>query len=347
MKEIKGYYIVWIFMLAILMGGKAQAMEQVKDSKAQEILIKMQKEQEQVKVLQLEILVDRQSMMQCAFDSNAGVSYINLFGSEVWVDEKAKITYVKQDGKYYFEPNEGDDFVDNEIEDITDEISDENSLAGMTYDGIVMFKNQECYKLTNIQNVDGEEIYTDYYINMQYQLAGVVTQSGESSSEIVLTYPESYSIPGEVKKNAELVAGYKTKKSKVTYISKTVKGKTVFYAQSAKGAKGSLKILDNIKVCGKTYKVYGISSEAFKGNKKITSVTIGKNVVKIGKKSFYKCSRLKNVKIYSKSLNYVGSKAFYGNAKKLKVKVPKSRLSKYKKMIKKAKTSSRITVTKK
>lgn len=340
--------MVWVLAFVMLMGGKVKAedLTQVKDIRAREILVKMQEELKQIKVLQAELLVDGQSMMQLAMDSNTGVTYANLFGSEVWIDEKENITYMKQDGKYYFEPSESGNNDSGDIEDTADELMDEESLAGMTYDGIVTYRNQECYKLSNVQNVEGEEVSTNYYINMQYRLAGLVRESGGSSSEFIMTYPESYSIPSQVKKSAQLVVGYKTKKSKVTYISKTVKGKTVFYAESAKGAKGSVKIQDSIKVCGKTYKVYGISSEAFKGNKKITSVTIGKNVVKIGKKAFYKCSKLKNVKINSKSLNSIGSKAFYGNAKMLKVKVPKTRLSKYRSMIKKSKTSSNITIKK-
>ncbi|MDE6434690.1 MAG: leucine-rich repeat domain-containing protein [Lachnospiraceae bacterium] len=345
MKRLKEYCMVWVLVFVVLLGGKVKAEEltQIKDSKAQEILIKMQEEMKQIKVLQTELLIDGETMMVLTVDSNTGVSYVNLYGSEIWVDQKAKIAYMKENGKYYFMPSESSA---SSAEDTADELMDVDSLVDMTYEGIVTYKNQECYKLRNVQSVEGEEISVDYYIDMQYRLVARVIQSEASSLEVVWNYPESYSVPEEVKKNAQLIAGYRTKKSKITYVSKFVKGETVFYADSAKSAKGSVKIPDSIKVCGKSYKVYGISNGAFKGNKKINSVTIGKNVVKIGKQAFYKCSKLKNVRINSKSLNSVGSKAFYGNAKKLKVKVPKAKLSKYKKMIRKSKTSSNITVTK-
>jgi hypothetical protein len=42
----------------------------------------------------------------------------------------------------------------------------------------------------------------------------------------------------------------------------------------------------------------------------------------------------------------IGSKAFYGTAKKLKVKVPKKKISKYKKLLKKSKVSAKLTVVK-
>ena len=41
---------------------------------------------------------------------------------------------------------------------------------------------------------------------------------------------------------------------------------------------------------------------AFKKCKNLTSITIEKNVSKIGSKAFYNCKKLKNIKIKSKKL---------------------------------------------
>lgn len=92
--------------------------------------------------------------------------------------------------------------------------------------------------------------------------------------------------------------------------------------------------IDNTK-----YKVTGIAPNAFKGNKKITSVTIGKYVTSIESNAFYGCTRLKTVKmggrvelfgdgcfrkctsltsiVLPKSVEEIGKNAFYG-CKKLK-----------------------------
>ena len=97
-----------------------------------------------------------------------------------------------------------------------------------------------------------------------------------------------------------------------------------------------------VKLNGKKYKVTSIAAYAFKGNKKITKVTIGKNVRSIGKKAFFGCKKLKSVKIKSKKLK-VGKKAFYRKGgKKLTIKVPKKLKNKYKKAFKKAKTNKYV-----
>ena len=56
----------------------------------------------------------------------------------------------------------------------------------------------------------------------------------------------------------------------------------------AKNAK-SVKVPDTITISGKKYKVTSIKANAFKGNKKLTSVTIGQNVKSIGKNAFNGC----------------------------------------------------------
>lgn len=80
----------------------------------------------------------------------------------------------------------------------------------------------------------------------------------------------------------------------------------------------------------------GIAANAFKGNKKLKSVTIGKNVKTIGKNAFNGCKNLKKIVVKSSKLTKksVGSKAFKGIYSKAKIKVPKSKLKAYKKLLK-------------
>ena len=86
---------------------------------------------------------------------------------------------------------------------------------------------------------------------------------------------------------------------------------------------------------GKPYKVTSIAAKAFYGNTTIKKVTIGSNIVKIGKAAFYKCKNLKKVTIKSTKLTTksVGAKAFKGIYKKAQFKVPKKLLKTYKKML--------------
>ena len=105
---------------------------------------------------------------------------------------------------------------------------------------------------------------------------------------------------------------------------------------TAKGkAKKSVKIFDKIKASGKTWKVTSVAANALKGNKKMESLTIGKNVRKIGKNAFTGCKKLKSITIKTKKLTTktVKKGAFNGISKKVVVKVPKSKYKTYKKLL--------------
>lgn len=114
---------------------------------------------------------------------------------------------------------------------------------------------------------------------------------------------------------------------------------------TAKGkAKKSVKIFDKIKASGKTWKVTSVAANALKGNKKMESLTIGKNVRKIGKNAFANCRKLKKVTIKSKKINTIGKNAFKNINKKATVKVPKAQKKKYAKLLNKAKLSKKVKI---
>ncbi|MBE5923772.1 MAG: leucine-rich repeat domain-containing protein [Lachnospiraceae bacterium] len=73
---------------------------------------------------------------------------------------------------------------------------------------------------------------------------------------------------------------------------------------------------------GVTYKVTSIEDNAFKGNTKLTSVTISANVEEIGNNAFSGCSSLKSVTLPAK-VSKIGNNAFKG-CKKLKTLTIKS-----------------------
>lgn len=155
------------------------------------------------------------------------------------------------------------------------------------------------------------------------------------------------------KKNVTITVG--TNKYKVVSIAN--KKEALEYLGTTQNDAKKVVIPSTVTVGGKTYKVTSIAKNAFKGNKKLTSVTIGKNIATIGdsafngclsltkitipenvktigKKAFYNNSKLNSITIKSKKLTKVGSNAFKGINKKAKIVVPSSKLSSYKKLLK-------------
>lgn len=92
----------------------------------------------------------------------------------------------------------------------------------------------------------------------------------------------------------------------------------------------TLTIPDTITFGGTTYKVTNIGVYAFRDMPKLTSLTIGKNVVKINRAAFYNCPKLKTIVIRSHVLSGVAEKAFSKIYVKAKVNVPNSLVKKYK-----------------
>lgn len=118
-------------------------------------------------------------------------------------------------------------------------------------------------------------------------------------------------------------------------------------------------------------KVTSIGKEAFSGCKKLKTVSLGKNVKSIGEKAFYKCSsmtkitipskvtsigkeafsgckKLKTITIKTKKLTSktVAKKAFKGVPSKVTVKVPKSKLKPYRRLLKSKGLSSKAKIKK-
>ncbi len=100
--------------------------------------------------------------------------------------------------------------------------------------------------------------------------------------------------------------------------------------------KKSVVIPDVVVAGGNKYKVTEIEKGAFKGLKKLKSVTIGENIKRIGKEAFRGCKKLKKITFIGKKLSKIESKAFQGIAKKAKVICPKAKKKKYQKLIKKS-----------
>ena len=94
--------------------------------------------------------------------------------------------------------------------------------------------------------------------------------------------------------------------------------------------------------------VTNIKAKAFYKCKKLKSITIPSKVNKIGKQAFYGCKNLKtiNIKTIKLTNKNVGSKAFKGIHSKATIKVPKKKLSAYKKLLKAKGVGSKATIKK-
>ncbi len=125
------------------------------------------------------------------------------------------------------------------------------------------------------------------------------------------------------------------------------KNPTVVYKGSKK-QKASVTIPDTVTIDKVTYKVTSIAANAFKNNKKLKKVVIGKNVTKIGKKAFYGCSKLKKITVKTTKLTKknVGRQAFKGIHKKAAFKVPKKKISSYRKIFRARGAAKTTKVTK-
>lgn len=124
-----------------------------------------------------------------------------------------------------------------------------------------------------------------------------------------------------------------------------VQNGTVEFAKVSKST-SNITIPDTVTVDGIVYKVTSVSKNAFKNNKKLKKVTLGKNIIKINANTFYGCKNLKTITIKSTNLKSVGKNAFKGINPNAKIKVPKSKLKSYKKLFSKKGLKSTVKIVK-
>lgn len=123
-------------------------------------------------------------------------------------------------------------------------------------------------------------------------------------------------------------------------------GGTVTFVKPLKKTYKKVTVPAAVKIQGVTFKVTAIDKNALKNNKKLTKVTVGANVVQIGKYAFAGDKKLKSIAIKSKVLKKVNKGAFKGIHAKCKIKVPKTKLKDYKKKLKGKGQKSSVKITK-
>lgn len=146
-----------------------------------------------------------------------------------------------------------------------------------------------------------------------------------------------------------VVSGTEKEVGSVSYVVTSVNdsdnigfaGEVTYKAVNKTGA--SVSVPAQVTIGGKQYKVTSIDNNAFKNNKKIKKITIGKYVTKIGANAFYNCKNLKQITFKGTSVKTIGKNAFKGVPAKAKAKAPKKVLKKYKTLMKKAKYKGKLS----
>ena len=130
---------------------------------------------------------------------------------------------------------------------------------------------------------------------------------------------------------------YKVTKAGKLKNGKVSGGKVKVVGLSSKGKKKSARVTisDSVTYKSNSFKITVIDNKAFKGKTKIKTVTIGKNVTKVGKNAFSSCKNLTKLTIKGKNTKF-GKNAFKKTSSKLKAYVPASKFSVYKKRLAKA-----------
>ena len=137
-------------------------------------------------------------------------------------------------------------------------------------------------------------------------------------------------------------------KYKISNADTSGKGTVVFTGATDKAARKALTIPTTVKIGGKNFRVTAIGGSAMSGAKKLTTLKLGSNVITIGAKAFYGCSKLSNVTIFGTKLTTAktGANAFKGIRSNCRFKVPASRVSAYKKLLRAKGAGPKIIVTK-
>lgn len=347
--------VLLLFVLVIALGGEASAEEALSQNKdGKQIFEECRAVMSAKKVLvEEEYLIsegETAKILTAGVDLNTGVSYVDLFGlAQVYIDSTSGYEYAFAIGSDGWEVGPVDSDTETDVDTGMEEtlISAQYKQTDNYHDVLGRDTNCDIVEVV-LQAQDGQQNSYTYYINAQTKEVVAVTGMMENmSAEVVFSYPDAITIPADIVANAVIANGATVEINGITYLAiQKDEGSRNRVLSVMKGPKkASVAIPDTEVYHNKAYRVTGIENNAFAKNKTLKKITIGSNVTTIGNRAFYKCKNLKKVSIKSQKLKKVGSKAFYGNAKKLYVNVPghkKKLREKYQKLITKAKTNSKI-----
>lgn len=347
--------VLLLFVLVMALGGEVSAEEALSQNKdGRQIFEECRAVMNAKKVLVEEEYwtSDGETVrtLTAGVDLNTGVSYADLWGLvQMYIDSKSGYEYAFAIGSDGWEVGPADSNTETAVDVGMEEtlVSAQYKKTDNYHDALGRDTNCDIVEVVLLDQ-DGQQNSYIYYIDAQTkEVVAVTGMMGNMQAEVVFSYPDAITIPADIVANAVIANCAAVEINGITYLAiRKDEGSRSRVLSVMKGPKkASVTIPDTVVYHNKAYRVTSIGSNAFKKNKKLKKITIGSNVTTIGNQAFYKCKNLKKVSIKSKKLKKVGSKAFYGNAKKLYVNVPghkKKLREKYQKLITKAKTTSKI-----
>ena len=169
-------------------------------------------------------------------------------------------------------------------------------------------------------------------------------QAAENASAIQSAMNQLQKAINGLKKLPKVNSTFQYKNAVYKVTKSAEKGGTAAFVKPLKKTYKKFEVLSTVKKDGITFKVTAIEKNAFRDNKKLQKLTIGKNVTSIGANACYNAKNLKNVVVKSTVLKKAGKNAWKGIHKNCKIKVPKSKLKAYKKIFKKKGQKSTVKI---
>lgn len=195
---------------------------------------------------------------------------------------------------------------------------------------LVIPKGVEYIAPDSFEGVNPENIDVSQNEYAQKKLPGVLEKKGATFTVGKL----KYKVTKSSKKSATVqVIGATSKKATSVKIPATITYRTYKYKVTSVKA-SAFSGYKKLKTVTVGNQVTSIEKNAFKNCKKLTTVTLGTKVKTIGANAFSGDKALKTIKVKSKVIKSVGKNALKGINKKAKITVPKSKLTKYEKLLK-------------
>ncbi len=168
---------------------------------------------------------------------------------------------------------------------------------------------------------------------------GVTEQKPGGNTNTPTASPVPTKAPDTGKQTDKLAKGSTCQAGGANYVVTNPSAKTVAYRAPKKTGAKSITIPETIKVSvgGQTekFKVTAVSENAFAKCKKVTKITVGKQVETIEKGAFKNCKSLRKIVIKSTKLKKVGNNAVKGIHKKAVITCGKKKVKAYKKLFSK------------
>ena len=183
------------------------------------------------------------------------------------------------------------------------------------------------------ESISDSEVGTTTETTTEITAETITNREENKKPETPVSLPDKGEIL-EDNRQSDIYTVVDTKKKEVCFETLTDLGET------------TVTIPDTVMINGEIYKVTQISNNAFKNNKNVTKIKIGKNIKYIGKNAFKGCKKVKIIIIRSSELNArtVSGSAFKGIKKGTVIKVPKNKVSAYRKLFRKKGLSKQVKI---